>query len=412
MKVAVIGGGIAGLSAAWRLQGHGCQVELFEQEDRLGGHTDTHAINVAQGSVQIDTGFIVFNELNYPQFSQWLSELNVRSQPSHMSFAVRDERSGLEYGTGDLQAILANRRQALRPDFWRLWWDLTRFYKSLRSGPIPDCSVGDYLSAEGYGRAFIDSHIVPMCAALWSQPMSQSLQLSLRHVVEFMRNHRMLQVSARPSWRVVQGGSSCYVDAFAQSFSGVVHLGAEVSTIQRTASQVFVGNASSEDKVFDAAILACHSDQALAALSMPTAVEQAVLGAIAYQPNQIYLHSDTTFMPRHRDCWSSWNVTRGQDDEYTITYWMNELQGLTCTESFFVTLNPPRVPKEVHWQGAYAHPQFTQQSYAAQQRWSEISAGRIQYAGAYWGAGFHEDGFVSGIRAADQLLQSELSRAA
>jgi len=409
-KVAVVGAGISGIAAAWRLQQAGCEVHLFEQGDRLGGHTHTHQLEVRDGQVQVDTGFIVFNTHNYPNFSAWLDELQVPSQSSDMSFAVRDDIARLEYGTTDLKAILANYRQLARPGFWRMWQDLLRFYRQLDAGEIDDISLGEYLRAHNYGSAFVHSHIAPMCAALWSQPAEQSLELSLRHVIEFMRNHKMLNVADRPQWRVVRGGSSAYLGEFKRRFTGSIHLQTDVGGIRRTAAGVVCKQGAQGP--FDAVVLACHSDQALALLQDATPAELSVLSAMPYQDNDVYLHEDASFMPRNRRCWSSWNVIREPDGAYTITYWMNKLQSLECTEQFFVTLNPQRQPDRVRWQGHYQHPHFTRGSFAAQQRWDEISAEATQFAGAYWGKGFHEDGFVSGLRAADVLLDRQVLHAA
>jgi predicted NAD/FAD-binding protein len=327
-----------------------------------------------------------------------------------MSFAVRDDIAQLEYGTTDLRAILANYGQLARPSFWRMWRDLLRFYRQLDNGKIPDTTLGDYLSAHHYGSTFVHSHIAPMCAALWSQPAAATLDLSLRHVVEFMRNHKMLNVADRPQWRVVCGGSSAYLHAFQQHFSGSVHLDCDVGAIRRT--PVGVEFTQGPERSFDAVVLACHADQSLRLLADANPVEKAVLANLPYQGNDVYLHEDVSFMPRNRNCWSSWNVIREADGAYTITYWMNKLQSLDCAEQFFVTLNPQREPERVRWQGHYQHPHFTRDSFAAQQRWQELSSSTTQFAGAYWGKGFHEDGFSSGIRAAEALLGQEVLHAA
>jgi predicted NAD/FAD-binding protein len=403
MRVAVVGAGVAGISAAWHLDRGGAQVRLIEQGTRLGGHTHTHEIGVQNGSVSIDTGFIVFNEHNYAEFCRWLHHLGVDSQPSIMSFAVRDDIDALEYGTTDLRSIVANSSQLVRPAYWSLWRDVIRFYRRLHEGAIPDTTLGEYLAGDGYGNAFVQSHIVPMCAALWSQPADESLRLSLRHVIEFMRNHKMLQLVERPAWRVIKGGSSAYLRAFEARFSGQIVTDAPITEITREGIGVGIRHGGSHER-FDAVVLACHSDQALSILGDATTLEQNVLGAMSYQNNAVYLHSDASFMPRNKACWSSWNVIRGRDGAYTITYWMNLLQGLTCSEQFFVTLNPTSEPHQISWQGSYEHPHFTKASYAAQQKWTEISRGPLQFAGAYWGSGFHEDGFVSGQRCARAVL--------
>lgn len=402
MKVAVVGAGVAGISAAWHLDQGGAEVHLIESGLRIGGHTHTHTLSVQEGTVNVDTGFIVFNEHNYPNFSGWLTDLGVAAQQSNMSFAVRDEIDWVEYGTTDLRAMTANTGQLVRPAYWRMWRDILRFYKELREGDIPNLTLGQYLNEHKYSDTFVHSHIAPMCAALWSQPAEESINLSLKHVVEFMRNHRMLQIAERPDWQVLQGGSSAYLQAFADRFGGHIHTNTAVTSIERRAGSVFI-NGNVNDS-FDVVVLACHSDQALEMLNDASPAETEVLGAIPYQRNDVYLHGDLSFMPKNRACWSSWNVTREHDGTYTITYWMNKLQGLTCNEQFFVTLNPSREPNRVRWQGTYHHPHFTREAIAAQSRWTEVSRDQTYFAGAYWGSGFHEDGFVSGQRSAAAIL--------
>ncbi len=402
MKIAVVGAGIAGISAAWHLDQAGHVVDVFESGLRLGGHTDTHQLQLPDGPVKVDTGFIVFNDHNYPQFSGWLDQLGVKSNPSNMSFAVRDELARLEYGTTDLSAIVAHKKQWLKPDYWRLWWDLARFYRDMKDGDIPALSLGDYVRANGYSDAFVYSHILPMCAALWSQPVEASLELSLEHVIEFMRNHRMLQVAERPLWHTVAGGSASYVEAFRRSFTGNVYTHSAVTAVKRgqhTASLTAGGVIS----VYDAVVLACHSDQALALLEAPMPIEREVLAALPYQHNDVYLHGDASFMPANKKCWSSWNVVRDVSGRYVITYWMNLLQKLQCKQQLFVTLNPTREPASIIWQGPYQHPHFTADSHQAQKQWSQISQGTVHFAGAYWGKGFHEDGFASGKQCAEAI---------
>lgn len=410
LNVAVIGGGISGIAAAWTLHASGAHVQLFEASDRLGGHTHTHSVPIAGGHVRVDTGFIVFNEFNYPNFSAWLETLGVAWQLSDMSFAVRDDIDALEYGTTDLAAIFSNVAQLARPSYWRMWWDLLRFYRQLDQGAVADVTLGEFLRDQGYSRPFIESHIAPMCSALWSQPAHEALRLSLPHVVGFMRNHRMLNISGRPSWRVLENGSDSYLQPFRDRFSGQIHLATPIEKVARMPGGVRLNEG--EFELFDAVIVACHSDQALSMLEQPTELEASILGAIPYRRNEVVLHSDASFMPSNRKCWSSWNVVRECDGAYTITYWMNKLQNLSCSEDFFVTLNPQSTPREIHWQGAYEHPHFTKASASAQMRWAELGDNAVLYAGAYWHQGFHEDGFVSGVRAADALLAGQSRRAA
>ncbi len=403
MKVAVIGSGIAGISAAWHLAEQGAAVELYEAGDRLGGHTHTHEVFDGKRKLAVDTGFIVFNESHYPSFNRWLGQLGVDSQPSDMSFAVSDQLHRIEYGSTAVAAFAANPSQLLQPGYWRMWRDLRRFYRDNGAGPVGETSLGSYLHEHGYSQEFIHSHIAPMCAALWSQPATASLELSLDHVIGFMRNHNMLQINGRPQWRVVQGGSSAYLDNFRERFNGTVHLNepAQVS-VREHAVVVFGARGVSQ---FDAAVLACHSDQALSALRNPTREQVQTLVRMPYQSNMVYLHGDQSFMPKRRACWSSWNVQRDRSGTFTVSYWMNRLQTLDSQQQFFVTLNPTREPRNIFWQGRYEHPHFTAEAERAKrERWN-IATPRLSFAGAYWGSGFHEDGFVSGREAAEHLVR-------
>ncbi|NOX51484.1 MAG: FAD-dependent oxidoreductase [Gammaproteobacteria bacterium] len=403
IRVAVIGGGIAGISAAWHLEKGGADVHLLEGKERLGGHTHTHSLAVRKGTVEVDTGFIVFNQTNYPNFSRWLKELGLTKLHSSMSFAVRDDVLGLEYGTANYRAALSNVAQLMKADYWKLWRDLIRFYRALRTGDVPNVTLGQYLVENEYSEAFKDGHIVPMCSALWSQPTEQSLTLSLRHVITFMRNHRMLQIASRPDWQVVDGGSSSYLAVFGSKFHGHISTNCDVVEVRRSEHGVVVFTNNTES-TYDSVVLACHSDQALSLLSDSTVIEKAVLSQISFHRNQVFLHRDSSFMPRNRSCWSSWNIFREPNGDLSITYWMNRLQGLKCSEQIFVTLNPGHEPTSIDWQGIYHHPHFTQAALDAQEQWEDVSRCGIYFAGAYWGAGFHEDGFVSGMRCAEKIL--------
>lgn len=413
MKVAVVGAGIAGLAAAHALQDR-AEVTLFEATRRLGGHTDTHAILTGGRTYRVDSGFIVFNETNYPAFSAWLAGLGVASQPSDMSFAVSHRPGGLEYGTGNLQALIADRRQLASLRFLHLLRDLRRFYREAPAVSDADArTLGEYLEQERYSKAFGTDHMLPMCAALWSMPQVDASQLPVAHVVAFMRHHRMLQFSGRPSWRVVAGGSDRYVKAFVARFHGRMRLGEQVVAVTRSPGQVLVSTAAGRE-AYDRVVLACHSDQALALLADPSVAEREILGAIRYQRNVAVVHSDPSVMPQRRAAWSSWNVTvgGGADAGCQVSYWMNRLQNLDHAQPFFVTLNPASTLRDEWCRRDYAHPVFTREARLAQGRKAEISGVRNTcYAGAYWGWGFHEDGFTSGLRAAQKIL-AEGARAA
>lgn len=409
MRIAVVGSGIAGLSAAWLLS-RAHEVTLFEAEDRLGGHTHTHEVEQAGRTYAVDSGFIVFNPRNYPLLTRLFAALGVASQPTTMSFAVRNEESGLEYNAGTLAGLFCQKRNLVSPRFWGMLRDLTRFYReapSLLEPAVGDPTLGEWLAERGYGAAFVQDHLVPMASALWSSPAHRILEFPARYLARFMANHHMLQVAGRPQWRVVQGGSASYVRALARDWTVRVRTGCAVQRVSRGAAGVRIASvAGTED--FDQAVLACHGDQALALLENPAAAEREVLGAMAYQVNDTVLHTDARLLPRNRRAWAAWNahVSTGQDAVCTVSYCMNLLQGLVSPEPFVVTLgraagiDPARVLARMRYQ----HPVYTRASVAAQSRRAAINGvDRIWYAGAYWGWGFHEDGLASAVDVARRL---------
>ena len=409
MRVAVVGGGIAGMAAAHHLQDF-ADVSLFEAASRLGGHTDTHNVRVNGRAYAVDSGFIVFNRTNYPLFSAWLDELGVASRPTDMSFSVRregDGGAGVEYGTTSLRALFCQRRNLLSPRFLSMLHGIRRFYRDA-AGVDPDDArtLGEYLDAQGYPGPFVDDHLLPMCAALWSAPLAGVRELSIAHVAAFMANHGLLRLRDRPAWRVVAGGSSAYVDAFVRRFRGRRLVARAVEGVERGADGVRVVAAGGAAERFDRVVLACHADQALALLDARPA-ERAVLGALGYRRNRAVVHSDPSVMPRRRAAWSSWNVTAGLGAaaaQCRVTYWMNRLQGMADEPSFFVTLNPQGPLRHVWVERDYAHPFFTPEARRAQKRRAEIDgAGGTYYCGAYWGWGFHEDGFRSAMDVVDAL---------
>jgi predicted NAD/FAD-binding protein len=406
MKIAVVGSGIAGLASAWRLAQQAHEVTLFEADTRLGGHTDTHAVEVGGRGFAVDTGFIVHNRENYPLLCALFDELGVATQPTTMSFSVHEEATGLEYNAGTLDGLFCQRRNLASPSFLGMVRDLLRFYReapallaTTEAGP----SLGDYLAQRGYGRAFRDLHLVPMASALWSAPAATILEFPARYLAEFMAHHRMLQVAGRPQWRVVVGGSGTYIGALRARWAVRERAGCPVHALRRDALGVEVASAAGVER-YDHVVLACHSDQALALLADADATERAVLGAIPYQANEVVLHTDASLLPRRRKAWAAWNahVPRDPSAACTVSYCMNLLQGLDAPEPLVVTLNrgaaidPARVLRTRH----YAHPVYTQASVAARARKGEIQGRRrTWFAGAYWGWGFHEDGMRSAMDA-------------
>ena len=427
MRIAVIGGGVAGLYAAWHLAGgrdgrtrH--DVILLEQGERIGGHTDTHEIDVdpETGPVAIDTGFIVFNPPNYPLFSAWLEALGVESRASDMSFGVHCELTGLEYNATDLNRLFCQRRNLLSPRFIGMVRDILRFYRQaprLLEALDERVTLGEWLDSCRLGEAFGRDHLVPMAAALWSSPGGAIRQFPMKYLLEFMRNHDMLQAASRPVWRTVQGGSQRYVEAALSRFDGQVVTGCSVREIQRLPAGGVRLVADGFETVADQVVLACHADQALAMIQAPTDAERSVLGAFEYQPNETVLHTDVGRMPVNRRAWASWNVRRDRDapDTAGISYYMNSLQGIPGNTPYIVSLNQTdRIdPEKILVRRDYRHPIYTPRSRAAQQRIGEINGtDRLWFCGANWGWGFHEDAVRSAARVLDGISGGQVRHAA
>jgi len=409
MEIAVVGSGIAGLATAWLLSREH-EVTVFEADAHAGGHTHTHDIVLNGREYRVDTGFIVCNPDHYPHFFRMLGELGVDTQPTAMSFALRDERSGLEYNATDLDRLFVQRRNLLSPRFWGMVRGILKFYREAPAlldlvGAGPD--LGDYLAENGYSDAFRDDHLLPMASALWSSPSAQILKFPAKYLVTFMANHQMMVTSDRKPWRVVRGGSNRYVQAMLAAAKFRVRAATPVRSLLRDGNGVSLQLDRGAER-FDQVVLACHSDQALALLADPSDAERAILGAITFQDNETVLHTDISLLPKRRRAWAAWNALKLADarNVCTVTYDMNQLQGISAPENFCVTLNctdridPAKILKRLH----YAHPLYTRASVAAQLRRGEISGQRrTWYAGAYWGWGFHEDGMRSAVDVARAL---------
>ena len=409
MRIAIVGSGISGLSAAWLLSRQH-DVVLFEANDYLGGHTDTHRVEVDGRTLEVDTGFIVHNPGNYPLLTRLFDELGVATQPTTMGFSVQDARSGLEYNATSLDGLFCQRRNLASPRFWGMLRDLARFYRAapaLLDDDRPGPSLGEYLDANRYGAAFRDQHLVPMASALWSSPEQSVLGFPAKYLVQFMANHHMLQLTGRPEWRVVRGGSRRYVETMMARWDVQVRLSSPVRGIVRDAQGVSLRCDAGSER-FDQVVLACHSDQALRLLDDASDGEREILGAIRYQPNDTVLHTDARLLPRHRKAWAAWNAHLPADPALacTVSYCMNLLQGLPGDTPLIVTLNRTRDidPARILQRRQYAHPVHTHAAVAAQARKHEIQGvQRTWFAGAYWGWGFHEDGIRSGVDVAQGL---------
>lgn len=409
MRIAVVGSGISGLCSAWLLSRQH-EVVLFEAQDRIGGHTHTHRVSMAGREYAVDSGFIVFNSTCYPLLCRLFESLGIASQTTTMSFSVQHAGSGLEYSAGNLDGLFCQRRNLLSARFLGMVRGILRFYReapALLEDAGPGPSLGDYLEAGGYTRGFIDDHIVPMASALWSSPSQQVLAFPARYLVQFMANHQMLQVSNRPQWRVVSGGSSAYVQALLSSWPVQVRVQTSVLGVRRDADGVEIEYAAGKER-FDRLVLACHSDEALTLLRDASEPEREILGAITYQANETVLHSDRAILPRNRKAWAAWNayIPSSADGQCTVSYCMNLLQGIDSPEPFVVSLNRTADinPAKIIARMAYAHPLYSHRSVAAQTRRAEISGQRhTHYAGAWWGWGFHEDGMRSAVAVAGEL---------
>lgn len=408
MRIAVVGAGISGLAAAYLLSREH-EVVLYEAAERLGGHTDTHDVEVEGRRYAIDSGFIVCNRLNYPRFFRLLDELGVATQPTTMSFALRDEASGLEYNAGTHGGLFVQRRRMFSPRHWRMIADILRFYREAPAllSSADDPTLGEYLAQRAYSAAFTDDHIVPMASALWSSPSARILEFPAKYLVAFMANHHMLQVEGRPEWRTVAGGSREYVRAIAARWAAQARLATPVRAVARAGDAVEVRTDAGAER-YDHAVLACHADQALALVEAPSDAEREVLGAMAFQHNDTVLHTDANLLPRDRRAWAAWNALKPRDpsDACTVSYCMNLLQRVDAPVPFVVTLNRTAAidPGKILRRMSYHHPVYTRASVAAQRRRAEVSGvDRISYCGAYWGWGFHEDGMRSAVEVASAL---------
>lgn len=407
LRIAVVGAGIAGNVAAYHLHRAGHALTVYEADHRIGGHTHTHEIGIDGEAHRIDTGFIVFNDRTYPRFVSLLKALHVESQPSSMSFSVRDDVNDLEYNGTSLDGLFAQRRNLLRPRFLGMLAEILRFHRqapALLAGDGDETTLGEYLDAHRFRASFVEHYLVPMGAAIWSTDPARMFAFPARFFVRFLHNHGMLSVNDRPVWRVIRGGSAAYVERLVAAFRDRIRLASPVERILRRADGVTVHARGSAPERFDHVFLACHADQALRMLGDASREERDILGAFPYQRNEAVLHTDASLLPRRRRARAAWNYHRLPEAGrgVALTYDMNILQGLQSRHTFCVTLNASgRVdPRRVLRRMEYSHPLFTTAGAAAQRRHAEISAvRRTHYCGAYWRYGFHEDGVVSALDA-------------
>jgi predicted NAD/FAD-binding protein len=406
LDIAVIGTGIAGMSAAWLLsQAH--HVTVYEQSDRIGGHSNTVEVAGPDGPVAVDTGFIVYNEATYPNLTALFRHLGVPTRPSDMSFGVSLRDGTMEYSGTDLRGLFAQPRNLLRPRFWHMLRDLLRFYREAPRLHDTTLTLRAWLDAHGYGPAFIEDHLLPMAAAIWSTPAAAVGDQPAATFIRFCHNHGLLRLKDRPVWRTVDGGSRRYIERLTAPYANDVRLCCGARALWRFPDGVLVADECGQRRLFDHVVVATHPDQALEMLPDRSNAEDTLLGAFHYRLNSAFLHTDASLMPRRRAAWSSWNYLGGDAAQGpSVTYWMNRLQGLQTPRPVFVSLNPPRRPDpaSVLRTEIYSHPQLDATSAQAQRRlWSLQGVRRTWFCGAWFGAGFHEDGLQSGLAVAEQL---------
>ncbi|WP_069095656.1 NAD(P)/FAD-dependent oxidoreductase [Methyloligella halotolerans] len=410
LDIGVVGTGISGLAAAWLLSSRH-RVTLYDSDVRPGGHSHTVSVTHDDTDTPVDTGFIVYNQDTYPNLTALFALLNIETQPTEMSFSVSLDRGELEYSGSGLGGLFAQRRNLVDMRFWAMLRDLRRFYRTApRDLPwLPlDMTLGDYLDRGGYGDAFRDDHLIPMGSAIWSASGGSMADYPAAAFIRFFDNHGLLRFRDRPEWRSVSGGSRTYVEKLIAETKATMRLGEAIGDIDTDGDRVRLRDASGAVAEHDHVVIATHADQALAMLARPTEEERRRLCAFRYSRNETILHSDPQAMPKRHSAWAAWNHigTRDASDEAPtmVTYWMNRLQGLQTRQPFFVSLNPERMPDRIWHRQIYEHPIFDTAALESQRGlWSLQGRRRLWFCGAYFGAGFHEDGLQAGLAVAEQL---------
>ncbi len=406
MKIAIIGSGISGLTSAYLLHKKH-DITLFESNNYIGGHTNTITVNDENNNqLNVDTGFIVYNNDTYPNFVKILNKLKVETQPSTMSFSLSCERSGMEYGTGNLKALFGNKSNIISFQFYKLLFGIFTYFKKaktfLKHNNDFSYTVHDFIKSAKINNYTYEKFILPMASAIWSTNFDEIEQMPAKYLFEFYKNHDLLSINPSKKWRVIKGGSKQYVSKLIKPFDNRIRINSKVHSIKRDKNTIYLKTDHNEKEEFNAVILACHSDQALKILEDSTNQEKEILANIPYQLNQAILHTDTSVLPKNKKMWSSWNsyIPKEQNSNVSLTYNMNILQSIKSKNTFCVSINmenninPSKIIKKIN----YSHPTFNKKSVFAQSQKNKISGIKNTYfAGAYWRYGFHEDGVLSAL---------------
>lgn len=410
-KIAIIGSGISGLTCAYHLC-HNNDITLFEANDYIGGHTRTVNVQTKDREIGIDTGFIVFNDRTYPRFISLMEEIGVASQPTEMSFSVRNDAINLEYNGHSLTSLFAQRSNLLRPRFVKMLAEIVRFNKDVAAQEHCDdtLTLGAFVKKGNYSEMFQYNYLIPMVSAIWSMGSESCLDFPLRFFTRFFSNHGLLDITNRPQWYTIIAGSSSYIPPLTAAFHHTIRLNSPVTQVTRSDHGVEVATHDTME-TFDEVVFACHGDQALSILANPTTQEKRILGKFVFTNNHVVLHTDISHLPRRKRAWASWNyrMLEAAKERTTLTYNMNILQCLDCSTTYLVSLNQDIDDRHILGEYCYAHPVYTVESIAAQQQWHTISGcNNIHYCGAYWHNGFHEDGVRSALRVCDTIQGLDL----
>ncbi len=413
MKIAIIGSGISGLTCGYYLhQDH--DITIFEANDYIGGHTATVDVNINNKDFAVDTGFIVYNDRTYPSFIKMMNEIGVTGTATQMSFSVSNQSNGLEYNGHTLSTLFAQKRNLLNPKFYLFIYEILRFNKlakaSANQPSLENLTLGEFLRKHHFSDYFCENYILPMGAAIWSSTLADMRGFPLSFFLNFFLNHGLLDIADRPQWYVIDGGSKAYIEPLTQGFKEKIRLNCPVSGVERRPDGVFIDSPKGVEH-FDAVVFACHSDQALRILKDVSSKESDVLSKMAYQANEVTLHTDDKLLPKSRAAWASWNyLLSGKQGEMealpALTYNMNILQHIECEETFCVSLNSNHKidPAKILKTFTYHHPVFTKESHRAQKEKTDIDGTHSTwYCGAYWYNGFHEDGVRSALDVVESI---------